>query len=162
MSTDHLPTPEIDPVALFSPPTHIVNTLDGERVAIDDADALIETYEILNGTRQDLANTLWSIREALGKLADGDAKTRRVKGEHRTVKLTFPGTKWDQGILREAWEAFPEFRDEYLRIARIEPKLRETAKLAQTSGPVDFNTFRKMVAAAESESTAPPTVKVEE
>jgi len=139
----------------------IKSPLDGMLVAVDDPDGLIDLYEQLDLFDKHLYATKLKIREALAALTEGDAKTRRVMGKRRAAKVTMPADSWDNGILREAWESYPALRDGYLRIAKIEPRLREVKKLANTSGTPEIETFRNMVLSANRGPTGTPSISIE-
>jgi len=139
----------------------IISPLDGEAIEPDDVDGLIDLYEQIDALDERLYTTKLQIREALAAQSEGDKKTRRVAGHRRRAKLTFPSDGWDNSILKEAWESYPQFRDEYLRINKIDPRVREVKKLIDTAGPPDLTSFRDMVSSAQREATSPPTVKIE-
>jgi len=140
---------------------HIVDPVSGECAAIDDADELIGLYAALDSADKKIYAAKLKIRQALSQLTEGDRKTRRVAGQTRTAKLTYPDVDWDQSILREIYESYPQHRDTYLRISSLRPLKREVAKLQGTSGPPDLNTVRDMFTTAARESHRPPTVTVE-
>jgi hypothetical protein len=139
----------------------VISPLDGECVAYDDVDALISLYEAVEKADKRLYATKLLIRDALAHLSEGDAKTRRVAGNQRTAKLTFPSETYDQGIMRDVWESHPDFRDTYLRIASFRPMKREITKLKNTSGTDELNEVRDKLAAAKRDPHGPPTVKIE-
>ena len=143
-------------------PDEIQSPLDGELVDVTDIDALISLYERVDQFDKQCFRCKQLIREALGNLTEGDAKTRRVQGEQRKAKLEFPSDNWDQSILREAFQSYPQYRDEFLRIEKLAPRLRDVRKLINTTGSDALNTFRDMVVGARRPSTAPPTLKIEQ
>lgn len=146
-------------------PGYILDPITGE--ILDPADAtyiddLIDSYERISALDSKLYAAKCAIRQALADRTEGDAKTRRVAGKRRLVKLEFPGDKFEQSILKEAWQSYPQFRDEYLRIAEIAPKLREVKKLENLSGDESLCCFRDIVLSAnKGNGGALPTVKIE-
>lgn len=134
----------------------------GECISIADPDQLIDAYERINNFDQRCAMAKQQIRQALGNLTEGDAKTRRVQGKRRKAKVEFPGLNFDQSKLKEAWNSYPQLRDQCLKIEKIGVKITEYKKLANTAGAPEVETFRNMVTSASSESDLPPTVKIEQ
>lgn len=134
----------------------------GEVVHCDDPDALAECLIRLKAWKDDIYACERAVKLAVLALTEGDAKTRRVRGPVHRIKVEMPGKSWEQSILKEAWNAYPQFRDKVLGIGSINVKRREFNKMRNESGPPDFEQFRSMIAAAEREPTALPTVTVEE
>jgi len=129
----------------------------------DDPDSLIDAYEELKEMSDRIYAAQKSIRQKLEAKTVGqtEAKTRRVAGNRRRAILEMPSVSWDQSILKEAWNAFPDLRDECLKISEVGVKAREFAKLANTSGSAKLETFRDMVKAAQRPPSGLPTVKIE-
>ncbi len=143
--------------------TEIDNPLSpGEFVSVLDIDGLIDMYEQLDSADKRIYGAKLRIREALAGLTEGDAKTRRVKGKRRTAKITMPDDGWEQSILKEAWNSFPDYAEDVLAIAALRVKLREYKKLVNTSGDASFTTFRDMITNANRGPTGTPTVSIEE
>lgn len=142
--------------------THeLMDPTTGEIVDGADTDGLITAYEnvsreleLLRGARAEIA--CW-----LAARTSGDTRTRRLAGKTRLVKIEMPSTTWDNSRLKEAWHAYPQFREKYLRIAEVAPQLIEVNKLRDTTGESDLETFKRMVLSAEREPTGTPYVKVE-
>lgn len=139
----------------------IENPITRKAVPVDDADALIELVDAVNEKLRELYDARDRAALALAEKAEGTGKTRYVRGYKRVCKVEMPATSWDNARLKEAWYAYPALADEYLRVERIAPRLREVEKLRNTSGPPDFEQFKQMVLGAEREPTAPPRIKVE-
>ena len=131
-------------------------------VGVASQDELIDCLERVNKHDSRIYACKQHIRMALAKLAEGEAKTRRVRGKRRRAKLEFPGSSWNQSILKEAWNSYPSLRDQALRIGTVDVRAREFAKIRNESGPADFEQFKGMILSAEKPSTAPPTVTIEE
>lgn len=161
---EQLGDPESPPEPTPTPttPAEVVDPLTGEIVPVTDADALIELWTRLREIDQQIYAAKTATARALAALTTGEARTRRVQGQRLRCVVEMPPTNWDNSRLKEAWHAFPRWREEYLRIAEVAPNLREVAKLRNMSGPPDLETFRAMVLGAERESTATPRIKVEE
>lgn len=142
-------------------PEEILDPLTGELVSVNDVDTLIDLLESLK--RADEANYAAKIQvqRALAAKAPHEKKTERVAGNRRAVKIEHPSKSWDNSKLKEAWNSYPKFRDQYLRIGSIEPQLREVDKLRGTSGPADLESFKSIVLSAEREPTANARVSIE-
>ena len=139
----------------------IEDPLTGELIDANDVDALITLFEQLKANMDAIATAKGLICQALAAKTEGDTKTRRIVGKTRAAKVEMPSTKWDNSKLKEAYHAYPGFRDLYLRIAKIEPDLRQVNKLRNTSGPADLELFKKIVLSAESPPTANPSITIE-
>ena len=142
--------------------TEILNPFTGEIIPTDDVDSLIDMLEEIK--KADEANYAAKIQiiRTLAAKAPNEKRTERVVGSRRAVKVEHPPKSWDGSKLKEAYHSFPQFRDKYLRIASIEPQLREVEKLRGTAGPADLETFKAIVLSAERESTSNPRISIEE
>ncbi len=129
----------------------------------DDPDSLIEAYAAYKEASDLIYANLIRIRSRLGEMTKGqsEAKTRRIQGRRHVVKLEMPSEKWDQPILKEAWNSYPHLRDQCLRVAEIGVKATEWKKLKGTSGTPDIETFRDIIASAVKPATGEPTVTIE-
>ena len=140
----------------------IVDPLDGRIVDPTNADSLIDSFE----AAKEFADRLWDwqkqLRQLIAALTEGDAKTRRVRGEKRRAKVTMPSDAWDQSILKEAWNAYPKFRDEFLTIATLRVRMRELKKMNEETGPDDFESFRAIVQNANLGPQGLPSVSIEQ
>lgn len=139
----------------------ILCPISGEAIDRDDVDALIDGYERLATIDSRIYAAKLAIRSALAAKTVGDTKTRRVQGLRRQAVVEMPGDSWDGALLREVWDSFPTLREGYLRIGKIEPKLREIKKLAATSGTAQVDEFRELVLRANRGPQGVPTVKIE-
>jgi hypothetical protein len=141
----------------------LIHPLTGETVSPEDVDALADAWEQADGQFRQLAAYRAQLAAALFALAHpGDGRTCRVRGERRRVRLTLPEDAWDQAKLREAYHAYPQFRDEYLAIERLRVKARNLAKSEHETGPPAFETFLTMVRAANRGPVGTPHVAIEE
>lgn len=140
--------------------------LSGELVQRSDADGLIDVLDRLQKYRREQGAAIYAcelaVREALAALTEGDAKTRRIAGRRRKAKVEFAADSYDQTILREAFHAYPAYRDAYLKVESIKPKLIEIKKLTNTTGPADLMLFRDMILNANRGAVGTPTVTIEE
>jgi hypothetical protein len=137
----------------------LVDPLTGEIVDKKNHDALIDAYErmdnhckIVNTFRQNLVRAIYDqTTEA--------TKTRRLRGEQRTIIVKSPDDTWDQKILKKAWETYPQFREEFLRIESFGVRLREYKKNFGTSGPKEFEEFKKVVESANRGPIGSPRIE---
>jgi hypothetical protein len=141
----------------------VVSPIDGQIVDGNDIDGLITLYERLDAHDKEVYAAKLHIRQLLQGMSEGDGstKTRRVRGKHRQAKIEMPDDSWDQSVLKEAFFAFPQFRDEFIRIDRLAPKMKEVKKLANMSGADDLRTFRDMLLAANRGPSGVATIKIE-
>jgi hypothetical protein len=163
-SADDLEVKEVVSGASDAPttaPTEIICPLTGEIVDTSDPDQLIDCFERLKEADAQIFDAKRRVQFALAALTEGDAKTRRVRGRRRRAKIEMPDNGWSQSILKEAYHAYPQFRDELLRIDSVGVKAREFKKAVNETGPDDWSTFRNMIASAEQPATATPRVTVE-
>lgn len=154
--------PDVAPPDLITQEQELIDLLTGEILDRKDADALIASFERADRTYKKLAEQRRQIAFALAALTSGETRTRRVRGPVRQAKVEMPEQAYSQPILKEAWNSFPVLSREYLRIGVIDVQRREVAKLAGTSGPPDFEQFKRMLKSAECHSDAAPRITVEE
>lgn len=141
----------------------VVCPITGEIVSLNDVDAMAETFARIDAMDKEIYAVKVRIRRRFGELAMGDKKTQRVQGKRKLVKVTMPDKLWDQGVLKELYNSFPDVRDDYLKIESIRVRLMEFKKLVNTSvvdnPPLDY--FRKTLLAAERPANSPPSIIVE-
>ena len=135
---------------------------DGVLVDVTNVDELATAYEEIRAAEQALRTRKLLVVEALARHAIGTAKTERVRGQVRRVKIEQPRASWDAGALRRVWEEFPNYRDRYLRIEKIGVQVREIKKLRHEMGPPEFEEFRRLVLKAERYPTGQPRITIEE
>lgn len=136
---------------------------DGEAIDATDADALIAAYERIARMNDTVCAVTVQIKQALGAMTEGTAKTRRVAGKSRVAVLMMPGNTWNNSKLKEAWNSYPDLRDQYLRINEVAVKAVEfnkTRNMAVVDNP-PLETFLSMVASAEQPASGNPQVKIE-
>lgn len=143
------------------PPAELIDFTTGEVLERGDADALISAFERVKAEADKLYSLRHRIAEAIVALSEGPNKTRRVRGKARIAKIEMPDEGWTQSILKEAWNAYPTLRDEFLRIESVGVKLREWKKLKETVGPADLEQFKKMLASANVGTVGTARVSVE-
>lgn len=139
----------------------VMNPLNGEVVELNDVDGLIDMLERLDEVNKNIYATMMRIRETLFGMTEGDAKTRRVRGERRSIKFTCPAESFTQADLKALWEAYPDLRDQYLKIAEIGVQLREYKKLVGTSGGERFTEFRDKLTKANRGIVGTPSFEIE-
>ena len=153
----------VDPLAVDSR-REIISPFDREIIDLDDSkstDKLIGLLEQIKNTEKQLYAVKPLVVRELAARTEGDAKTRRVMGDDRLAKVTMPDLSWDQGILKEAWNSYPKFRDMCLKIGEITVALRDWKKIENTTGGDDFNQFRDMVKAACRGAIGSPSITIE-
>lgn len=135
---------------------------DGVLVDVTNVDELATAYEEIRAAEQALRTRKLLVVEALARHATGTARTERVRGQVRRVKIEQPRASWDQKMLRQAWEQYPHYRDRYLKIEKIGVQMREIKKLRHEAGPPEFEEFRRLVLEAERGPTGQPRITIEE
>lgn len=155
--------PAPDRSGVVNNPTIIVCPETGESIAEDDIDGLINLVVRMKRIKANVEEADFRARQALAKLApEATTKTRRVQGRHAVAVLEFPSTAFNQSMLKEIWNSYPNLRDQVLRLESIGVKRTEWKKLQATTGHPDLEQVKKMLAAAEFETHRPPSVKVED
>lgn len=139
----------------------IINPLTGEIVSRQDADGLIDVFDQIKAVNDRLYAVKLELQHALYALTTGDAKTRRVQGKRRKAKVERPDDGFDQSILKEVWNSYPDLRDQVLKIDAIGVKKREYDKLINTSGDPSIECFRDMISKANRGPSGTPRVTVE-
>jgi len=141
--------------------TTIDDPTTGELVPVDDVDALLECYGRVKAMNDRCYAVQLAIRNKLWAMTEGDNKTRRIVGRRHKAKLTQADDGWDNSILLEAFNAYPNLRDQCLKIGTIKVMAREFKKLVNTSGPADFEQFRNMVSKAHRGPSGTPALSLE-
>lgn len=141
----------------------IIDPLTGECIAADDLDALIDLHERCRREADKIYVAKTLCAKALAAATSGDAKTRRlVTASGRKVKVEMPDNRWNQKTCKDLWVRFPDFAATYLRIASIDPQMREVKKLRETEcKDVALATFKQQLLAAEEKATATPKISIE-
>lgn len=134
---------------------------DGEVVSVADTDGVIDL-----GVKAKTVGGQWyqaelAARWSLWAMSEGVGKTRRVRGKRLVAKLEAAAEQWEQKVLLELWLQYPELAPQFLRIERLAPKLREVAKLLNSTGDEDFCDFRDRLLSACKGSTGAPTLTKE-
>jgi len=123
-------------------------------VSDGDVDGLIAAWQRITDAESEIKAAKVELRARILKLTNHlKGKTRRLAGSERSLLIEMPGSGWDQSILKEAWFAYPQFAPSYLCLERLRPRLREIAKLQNMTGAGDFESFRKILLSAETDST---------
>ncbi len=91
-----------------------------------------------------------------------DCKTTRIRGQKLRAKLEYPDDSWDQGLLKEAYHAFPALRDEFLSIGSLRVRLREYKKMLHEKGDPAYEKFKSMIGSANRGPQGAPRIILEE
>lgn len=145
-------------------PLCVSNPVTGELIATTDIDGLIALVADCKRMRESLQLAAQAATVHLLHITEGmgiTTKTRRVRGRTHRARLEMPGVSYEQSILKESWFAWPQFRDELLRIERVGVKAREFGKARNEAGHADYMAFVRMIGKAEREPTGLPTVTIE-
>lgn len=139
----------------------LIDPLTGE--ILEDVDSMIDSYERLKKHGDRIYAVRQEIARRLAEMTEGELKTRRLRGKKRAVKITMPDSYYSQPLLKEAWNSFPGFAPEYLRIDSIGVKKREVKKLEGTTGEKDFEMFKSLVQRAnQGPGNGTPRISIEE
>lgn len=141
----------------------VMNPITGAVVDLKDIDSVIRAAVECKALKSDLESFDRLIRMTAVGFTKGTAKTRRIQGKTLRAKVEMPDDSWDQSILKEAWNAYPKHREQYLRISRVDPQLREVKKLRElsTDDPA-FDSFKTMIERANQGPQGTPRVTIEE
>lgn len=145
-----------------NPADDLICPVTGEVVDETDADALIDCLDRIQKRAREIYAAKELVVLALACMTEGDAKTRRVEGRRRKAKITMPSDSWDQSILKEVWNAYPDHRDRFLRLGTVAVNLREWKKLQNTTAPKDVDQIKKMLDRANRGATGNPSVRIEQ
>lgn len=142
----------------------IMNPITGAVVNLDDIDSVIRACAENKQLKADLDTFDRTVREAAVAFTTGTAKTRRIQGKTLKAKVEMGDVYPNQSILKEAYAAYPKYRDGYLTIASVNLKLREFKKLENlaTDDPA-FESFASMLKTAHQQgSVGSARVSIEE
>ncbi len=150
------------------------NPVTGAMVDFRDIDSVIQSADDCTSTLKDLKNFDRMVRQQAVSFTDDRKKTRRIRGKKWQAKVENCDSKHEDdrndcskrcvypngSLLMEAWNSYPQFREEFLKIGEIKIKNLECAKLAgTTSDDPAFTQFQKMILEAV-ETGSPMTPKV--
>lgn len=143
--------------------TELMNPVTGVLVNIDDIDSLILGCDECKKLLAELKTFDQTLREIAWSKTQGEAKTRRLKGKQYQAKVVQGDRYPVSAILKETWNAYPQFRDGYLKIGSINLQMREVGKLkSMTSDDPAFKQFKGMIEdAIEKGTDGLPTVSIE-
>ena len=127
----------------------------------DDVDEMWTMLDHVKFHLKCLRDVEYQLRNCIGFLTEGEAKTRRVVGKEHTVKLTFPSDVWTQSTLKELALDDADMSKLYLRIATYAPQMKEVKKLESTSGTERFEAYKEKLLSARQPSGSPPVVTLE-
>ena len=140
----------------------LLDPVTQEIIDLNSLDEMVDAYRRLKPQMEKIQNSMYILRKSIGAMTQGETKTRRVRSDRYKVKVELPSTTFEQSMLKEAWNPYPIYREDYLKIDTIGVKRRELDKMRGTTGSDAFGSFRKMVLDAERESWQAPTVTIEE
>lgn len=140
----------------------LVNPDTGEVVDPADVDALAAGFLRAKEAAEAMRTLQHRFGLALAALARGEARTRRVRGDHVRVKVEMPPDSFDQGVLKELWSHYPAFARTFIAVERLKVKMAEYKKAANESGPPEFEDFKRALLAANRGPQGLPAVTVEE
>lgn len=126
-----------------------------------DTDTLLTWFADLQQLETQTRVARRVIAERIAALTEGTAKTRRVRGNRMRAKVTMPPDTWDGSTLKQLWTDYPEYR-RYLRIARVEPNMREVKKMQNETGPERFRVFKADLNGANRGAIRAPSITIEE
>lgn len=144
-----------------SPAEDLIDPSTGE-ILPRDIDSLVSAFERVSGSIDEMVLFKKQIIRALVAKTTGEGKIRRVRGDLRQVKITMPDHYYTQSILKEAWNSYPKFRNEFLRIDSVAIRKREFKKLQKTAGQPDLENFKKMIESADVGPSGTPRVEIDD
>ncbi len=145
-------------------PNMVMNPLTSELVDLNDIDSVIQGCVDIKEIIADAKDFDAMLRERAVEFTTGDKQTRRIRGKKLQAKIVMGTVRPVNAILKEAWQAYPQFRDGFLKISSISMQKRETKKLVDlVTDDKAFESFASMVLAAEAQGTeGAATVTAEE
>lgn len=138
-----------------------VDPITGEVIDPNNTDQIIDSLERIKLRAKLLSASREQLESLLAMRSRCDAKTERVAGERRTVKIEWPGKSFDPTGLKSLWHTAPRFRDTYLRITGVGVNLVEYNKLLRTSGPEELESFKSSLILCEKDGLGKPTIIIE-
>ena len=134
----------------------------GEVVDVSDPDELIEAWKNAKEAAFDARNWQSELAARIGEMAQGDAKTCRLRGDQYRVKVTYPSTEWSQTVLKGLVADFPDHASEVIKVATYRVDRREYNKIKNESGKDYFEQFKEQLVSTETESTRAPSIWLED
>ena len=140
----------------------LMNPLTGALCDTNDLDELLLEIDAVRGQLADLQAFHRTLRDIAGSRAEGTTKTRRQRGKTVRARVEMPDIKWDNSILKEAWQSYPQFREDMLRISGVSVQLREYKKTEELqTDDKAYESFVNMVRAANKGPQGQPRVIIE-
>jgi hypothetical protein len=151
-----------DDIKLVDPPAtdKMADQFTGREPTVDE---MISAYEHYEQAEKAARNSRLQIVAALAARVpqtDG-SKTVRLRGDRRRVKIELPADAWEQGRLKQAWFAYPQYAQEFMKINTLSVRLREWKKALRESGPADFQMFISMLKDANRGPIGTPRIIIE-
>lgn len=136
--------------------------ITGELIEPGDYDQVLEAAERAKQAASQLRAWEHRLRSHCAKITETDEApvTRRLKGKRWLGIVTMPPITFDQSILKEAWNSYPELAKQYMRIQTLSVRMREYNKLVNTKGDKAFEQFKSMMIRACQGRVGVPRVKI--
>lgn len=133
----------------------LLNPMTGVEIDINDPDQLIEASLQASYLLPKLRDFERLLREHALKLAKGEGRVRRLRGEKRSAVLeNCGGVHPDMETLRFAFESFPQWRNQFMRADQVALKLKQFNQLSdlETDDPLykDFTELLRRAVAKGS------------
>lgn len=156
-----VPEPKPEPVKMA--PETIYDPSIGVRIKTTDVGGMAQLYERMKKYADDAYTICATIRAVFKEMAPGKHATEFIQGGGMRVKVEHPGSVWNQAMLKDAWNRFPELRDRCMKIAEVGVNKTQFNKLDKTIEPgnPEFALFVCAIEAAKCESGALPRITVE-
>ena len=139
----------------------LIDPFSGYPVDCVNVNALAEAYDRAQDMERQLAGFRFLLAGHLAAMTTGEARTRRLRTDRHRIRIEMPDDSWDQKALKELWTDYPQSAL-YLRVARVEPKLREVKKLANETGAKQFEAFKAKLLSANQGPRGAPRIYLEE
>ncbi len=138
-------------------------SIDLKRLDAMPTDVLVDLYQAQLEAERSAKSARIQLAVAIANRApmDGECRTTRVRGERYRVRVEWPEQGWDQRMLKQVWLEYPDFREQYLDIATIRPRLKEIRKLENEHGSDEFEHFRNAILDARRRSYSTPRIEIE-
>ena len=142
----------------------VVDPSSGEIIDLRDVDAMAAAMVRITDVKMALDAAFQAMRTAIASMApvDGKGRTRRVYGHRYVAVVALQDDKWDQEILREAYDKYTSIAKEVVRVEERALRKREWDKWERANGTPEFEAVKAAIVSAKQAPTALPTVKIEE
>lgn len=141
----------------------VINPATGVVVDLQDVDSVLKDYEETKKILDEMRYHERLLRKAAWGLTNTGNKTRHLRGGEYQAKVVQGKVSPVQSILKEAWNSYPQFRDQYLRgRLHVDLQMREFNKARQTTttDPALQQLFSMMNDAYENGTEGSPSLSV--